>query len=109
MSLHGVIVEQEPSHSIPDASVFLSVSLSLSLCSASSVAGLLVLGYLSDRLSARLLIAISCFGASLACLFLWGFATQLGMLLAFAFVFGFFGLGEFRHTSCNLAITRQCQ
>jgi len=68
-------------------------TLVVAMMNASSVAGLLILGYLSDRWPARVLIGVSCFGAALACLFLWGFATQLSMLLVFAGVFGFFGLG----------------
>jgi len=68
-------------------------TLVVAVMNAASVAGLLVLGYLSDRWSARVLIAISCFGAAFACLFLWGFATGLTTLMAFAIIFGFFGLG----------------
>lgn len=53
--------------------------------------GLLLLGYLADRWPLRLVITLSCLGSALACLFLWGFATNTGVLIAFAVIFGLLG------------------
>lgn len=61
--------------------------------SASSVVGLLLLGYLSDRWSTRSVVSFSCLGASLSCFLLWGFATRLPVLIVFSLAFGFFALG----------------
>jgi MFS family permease len=58
---------------------------------AASVPGLLLLGYLTDRWPLRSVITLSCLGSALACLFLWGFATNSGVLIAFAIVFGLLG------------------
>jgi MFS family permease len=59
---------------------------------AASIPGLLLLGYLSDKTSLRLVISLSCFGTALSCLLLWGFATNTGVLLAFVIMFGLLGL-----------------
>lgn len=59
---------------------------------ASSVPGLLLLGWLSDRWPLRIVISLSSFGSALACLFIWGFATNVGALAAFVIVFGALGL-----------------
>lgn len=59
---------------------------------ASSIPGLLLLGYLSDKISLRLVISLSCFGTALSCIFLWGFATSTGVLIAFVVMFGMLGL-----------------
>jgi len=68
-------------------------TLLVSMMNAASVAGLLMLGYMSDRWPTRLVVAISCFGTSLSCFLLWTFATYLSLLMVFAISFGFFGLG----------------
>jgi hypothetical protein len=60
--------------------------------SAASVPGLLLLGYLSDKIRLRLVISLSCFGAALSCILLWGFATNTGVLIAFVIMFGLLGL-----------------
>lgn len=62
------------------------------IASAASVAGLITLGYFSDRWPTRVVVAISCLGSSLSCLLLWGFGTSLGVLIVFAIAFGFFAL-----------------
>lgn len=59
---------------------------------AASIPGLLLLGYLSDKTSLRLVISLSCFGTALSCICLWGFATSTGMLIAFVVMFGLLGL-----------------
>ena len=59
---------------------------------AASVPGLLILGYLSDKAPLRAVISLSCFGSALSCIFLWGFATNSGALVAFVVLFGFLGL-----------------
>lgn len=62
---------------------------------AASVPGLLLMGYLTDKLPLRIIITLCCLGSALACLLLWGFATSVGMLVAFAIAFGFLGLRYF--------------
>lgn len=57
-----------------------------------SVPGLLLVGWLSDRLPLKMMILVTCLGSSFACIFLWGFATNFAMLAVFAVVFGFLGL-----------------
>lgn len=64
----------------------------ISVMNIASVPGLLILGYLSDRMPVRVVLTISCGGAALACLTLWGLATNTATLFAFAVVFGFLGL-----------------
>lgn len=58
-----------------------------------SVVGTLLLGYLSDRLPLKLVVLLTCFGASISAFLLFGFATRLPVLLLFAIGWGFFGLG----------------
>jgi hypothetical protein len=67
-------------------------TLLVALMNAASVPGILVLGHLSDRAPLRFVVLLSALGSALACLLLWGFATQLGVLVAFALAFGFLGL-----------------
>ncbi|KAL8287384.1 hypothetical protein RQP46_003836 [Phenoliferia psychrophenolica] len=57
-----------------------------------SVPGLLLLGWLSDRWPLRVVITLSCLGSALACLFVWGFATDLAVLSIFVVAFGALGL-----------------
>jgi MFS family permease len=59
---------------------------------AASVPGLLMLGYLSDKIPLRIVISLSCFGSALSCILLWGFATNAGVLVAFVVLFGLLGL-----------------
>lgn len=59
---------------------------------AASVPGILLLGHLSDKISLRLVILLSCFGSAVTCLILWGFATKVSVLVLFAIAFGFLGL-----------------
>jgi len=64
----------------------------VAVMNASSVPGLLLLGWLSDRWPIRVVITLSCLGSALACLFLWGFATSIQMLVLFVIAFGALGL-----------------
>lgn len=60
---------------------------------AASVPGLLLFGWLSDRLPTRIVIALTAGGAALASIFLWGFAGQSSaLLIVFTLVFGLTGL-----------------
>jgi MFS family permease len=61
------------------------------LCLAASVPGLLLIGYLTDRWPLRSVITLSCLGSALSCLFLWGFATNTSVLIAFVIMFGLLG------------------
>ncbi|KAK9899406.1 MFS general substrate transporter [Cystobasidium minutum MCA 4210] len=70
-----------------------SGTLLVVMMNASSVVGLLLLGHLSDRWPARVVITISCMGSALSCFLLWGFATSVSVLVVFALLFGFFALG----------------
>lgn len=58
---------------------------------AASVPGLLLLGYLTDHWPLRLVITLSCLGSAAACLLLWGFSTNAGVLIAFVVIFGLLG------------------
>jgi MFS family permease len=58
---------------------------------AASVPGILVFGHLSDRIPLRGVVLLSALGSATACLLLWGFATQLSVLITFAIAFGFLG------------------
>ncbi|KAG7528275.1 hypothetical protein FFLO_06279 [Filobasidium floriforme] len=64
----------------------------LAIMNAASVPGLLMLGYLSDKIPLRVVISLSCFGSALSCILLWGFATNAGVLVAFVVLFGLLGL-----------------
>lgn len=56
---------------------------------AASVPGLLILGALTDRFPLRAVISLSMFGATLSCVFLWGFAgTNSAVLIVFCVCFG---------------------
>lgn len=50
--------------------------------------GLLLLGWLTDRIPLRIVILVSCLGAALSSAFLWGFAESNAMLVAFSVTFG---------------------
>lgn len=61
---------------------------------ASSVLGLVVLGYLSDKLPARLVLSISTFGSAIAIFLFWGIGGEhLAVLIVFSLAFGFCALG----------------
>ncbi|ORY74552.1 putative monocarboxylic acid transporter [Leucosporidium creatinivorum] len=64
----------------------------LAVMNAASIPGLLILGHLSDIWPIRAVMTLSCSGSALACIFLWGFGKSIGMLSAFAVVFGLLGL-----------------
>lgn len=66
--------------------------LLLSLMNIASIPGLLLLGYLSDRIPIRYVICFSCIGSAFACLCLWGFAKNIKVLTVFSIVFGVTGL-----------------
>ncbi|GHJ87124.1 hypothetical protein NliqN6_3526 [Naganishia liquefaciens] len=64
----------------------------LAIANAASVPGLLLLGYLSDHWPLRFVITLTCLGSAAACLLLWGFSTNSGVLIAFVVIFGLLGL-----------------
>nr|ODN85941.1 monocarboxylic acid transporter [Cryptococcus depauperatus CBS 7841] len=64
----------------------------IALLNAASIPGNALIGLLSDCLSLRAVILISCIGSSLSCAFLWGFGTNTAMLVAFVIIFGLLGL-----------------
>ena len=51
------------------------------------------MGWLCDRLHVVAVITISSFGASASVFLLWGFASNLGMLVSFTMCYGFFAGG----------------
>ncbi|KAM0751381.1 putative monocarboxylic acid transporter [Meredithblackwellia eburnea MCA 4105] len=59
---------------------------------AASIPGLLVMGWLCDRTTPRVVITISCLGTAVACLLLWGFSTNIKILSIFCIAFGALGL-----------------
>ncbi|OXG17566.1 monocarboxylic acid transporter [Cryptococcus neoformans Ze90-1] len=63
----------------------------VAILNAASVPGNAILGIMSDHMSLRVVILISCIGSGLACAFLWGFGTNDGMLVAFTIIFGLLG------------------
>lgn len=69
-------------------------TLIISILNLASVPGLLLVGWLSDRLPLKSMILVTCLGSALSCIFLWGFATNFAMLAVFAVVFGFLGLSS---------------
>ncbi|WVO13427.1 hypothetical protein L204_101042 [Cryptococcus depauperatus] len=69
----------------PDGTVLIAI------LNASSVPGNALLGFLSDRIPLWAVILISCMGSALSCAFLWGYGTNVGMLVTFAVVFGLLG------------------
>ncbi|KAF8608595.1 MFS general substrate transporter [Ceratobasidium sp. AG-I] len=66
-----------------------SGTLILALINASSILGSILLGHLSDKQDLRLVMIISVLGSSLAVFLLWGLASSLPPLVAFALVYGF--------------------
>ncbi|WWC88807.1 uncharacterized protein L201_003720 [Kwoniella dendrophila CBS 6074] len=63
----------------------------VAILNASTGFGNGLLGYLTDKISLRSTILISCVGSALACAFLWGFGKNPGILVTFAIVFGLLG------------------
>ncbi|WWC85637.1 uncharacterized protein L201_000503 [Kwoniella dendrophila CBS 6074] len=63
----------------------------VALLNAASAFGNGLIGYMSDRMSLRSTILISCVGSAASCAFLWGFGTNTGVLVAFAIIFGLLG------------------
>ncbi|OCF39448.1 monocarboxylic acid transporter [Kwoniella heveanensis CBS 569] len=67
----------------------------IAILNASSVVGNGLLGYLSDRMSLRSVVLISCVGSAASCAFLWGFAgdfsSSRGVLVAFSIIYGLLG------------------
>ena len=69
-------------------------ALILSALNLSTTVGQIAIGYLSDRVSnVLLLVFVSSFVSTVASFLLWGFATSLSTILAFALVYGFFAGG----------------
>ncbi|WWC92207.1 uncharacterized protein L201_007161 [Kwoniella dendrophila CBS 6074] len=62
----------------------------IAILNASSVPGNALLGWFSDHLPLKWAIQVSCAGGALSCAFLWGFGTNVGVLTAFAIIFGLF-------------------
>jgi hypothetical protein len=46
------------------------------------------MGWLADRWPLRIGITLCCLGPALSCLFIWGFATSVEVLVIFVIVFG---------------------
>ncbi len=68
--------------------------LLLAFLSVSQVLGQFSFGYLSDhKLPLNLLMITSTLISAIAALAMWGFARSLGLLVAFSFIYGFFGAG----------------
>lgn len=59
---------------------------------AVSVVGNCLLGWISDRVSARVTVSINCTLAALSVFVLWGMGTSSGMLVAFSILWGFSAL-----------------
>lgn len=55
---------------------------------ASSIAGNLLIGYLSDRYQVRYVVCGACTVSALACWLLWGFGAEQGLLVTFCLVWG---------------------
>lgn len=73
-------------HAHPDGTAMVSIM------NAASVPGNLLLGWISDRASARVTIAINCLVASVIVLTLWGFGTSSSLLILFSIFWGFSAL-----------------
>lgn len=64
----------------------------VSIMNAASVPGNLLVGWVSDRASARSTIGINCLVASVVVLTLWGFGTSSSLLILFSIFWGFSAL-----------------
>jgi len=67
--------------------------LVLSTFNMFSVIGQIIFGYLCDRMSYSRVVIISGLGSALAAYLLWGYARNLGLIFAFAILFGCLGGG----------------
>lgn len=72
-----------------------------------SVVGNTALGWVSDRVSARITVALNCTFAGLSVFILWGLGTSSGMLVAFSILWGFSALSFVALWS--KLITRTCR
>ncbi|KAL5631395.1 hypothetical protein ACGC1H_007046 [Rhizoctonia solani] len=70
-----------------------SGTLVVSLMNAAAVLGSIAIGFASDKYDLRVVMITSMLGSSLAVLLLWGLASNIGMLIAFALVYGFLAGG----------------
>ncbi|CAE6364019.1 unnamed protein product [Rhizoctonia solani] len=70
-----------------------SGTLVVSLMNAAAVPGSIAIGFASDRYDLRIVMLTSMLGSSLSVLILWGLASNLVMLAAFALVYGFLAGG----------------
>ncbi|CAE6430123.1 unnamed protein product [Rhizoctonia solani] len=70
-----------------------SGTLVVSLMNAAAVPGSIAIGFASDTYDLRIVMLASMLGSSLSVLILWGLASNLGMLAAFALVYGFLAGG----------------
>jgi hypothetical protein len=68
-------------------------TLLLALLNLFSVFGAIFLGYLSDRFHIVNVILLSTLGSTLSVFLLWGFASNLGILVGFVIMYGFFAGG----------------
>jgi hypothetical protein len=60
---------------------------------AGSAFGMIFLGVVADYTPIYISVPLGTGIAGLACLLLWGFSSGLALLIVFAIVFGFFGVG----------------
>ena len=65
----------------------------LAIANGAQVIGEIGFGKLSDKVNVHILVVISSTTAALATFFLWGLSKNLGVLLAYAFMFGMSGAG----------------
>ncbi|CAN9161684.1 unnamed protein product [Alternaria alternata] len=68
-------------------------TLSLMLLNLSTMIGLVIMGYMTDRLNSQKCIAISAVGATLSVFLFWGLAVHVAVLFVFCILFGLFGGG----------------
>ncbi|KAH9951120.1 MFS general substrate transporter [Amylocystis lapponica] len=65
-----------------------SATIALALFNVSSVIGRVLIGYLCDRFSYAWIMCVSGLGSGIAAFVLWGFASTVAQVFAFAIVFG---------------------
>lgn len=63
------------------------------LLNLSTMIGLVIMGYMTDRLNSRKCIAMSAVGATLSVFLFWGLAVHVAVLFVFCILFGLFGGG----------------
>ncbi|KAJ5750730.1 Major facilitator superfamily domain general substrate transporter [Penicillium manginii] len=86
-------------------SEFLS-SITVTTLNLASIFGSISMGFLSDRCSALTCVSISTIGTTLSVFLLWGFSTQIPLLLVFCVAYGIFA-GSF--SAIWSAIIREVQ